>query len=68
MLKKPNNDKLTKVKIVDGKDYWWCSKHEAYGRHKEDACEGKGAKFTPKPHDKAVSLAKALAAIATNEE
>ena len=68
MLKKPNNDNLTKVKIVDGKDYWWCPKHEAYGRHKADACEGKGAKFTPKPHNKAVSLAKALAAIATNEE
>lgn len=29
-------------KTVDGKEYHWCKKHEAWGRHLPSKCEGKG--------------------------
>jgi hypothetical protein len=33
-----------KKKTVDDKEYFWCHKHESWGRHKAEDCEGKGIK------------------------
>jgi len=42
-LKKPPPEaQKNKPKIVDGKTYWWCSKHNSWGGHKESKCEGRG--------------------------
>jgi hypothetical protein len=62
------------VKTVNGKEYCWCPKHSAWGRHKPQDCEGKGVLFKDlkKPPagsteggqgSKSLSLANALAAV-----
>lgn len=33
------------VKSVTGKEYYWCPKHNAWGRHTPQSCEGKGIPF-----------------------
>jgi hypothetical protein len=63
-------------KTVEGKEYHWCPDHESWTRHKPSEC--KGFVFTKtqakKDSDKAsdskpkMKLAKALAAISSNEE
>ena len=67
-------------KIVDKKDYHWCTKHEAWGRHLPNKCEGKGLnkpggkpnfnnrKQGPKPDYKALKLSKALASVIKQED
>jgi hypothetical protein len=40
MLLKPND--ISKSKMVDGKEYWWCPNHECWTRHKPSECMGKG--------------------------
>jgi hypothetical protein len=40
MLVKP--DDSTKSSKFDGKEWWWCGKHNKYGRHKPSKCKGVG--------------------------
>jgi hypothetical protein len=36
-------------KTVDGKEYFWCPKHKAWGRHKAKDCKGVGVKVKKNP-------------------
>jgi len=42
MKKPPLEAQKNKPKMVNGKTYWWCSKHNSWGGHKEHKCEGRG--------------------------
>ena len=44
MLKKPSDEDVrnNKAKTVNGKEYFWCTHHKCYGRHKTAQCEKKG--------------------------
>ena len=44
MLKKPSDEDVcnNKVKMVNGKEYFWCTHHKCYGCHKTAQCEKKG--------------------------
>jgi hypothetical protein len=78
MLKKP--DDITKVKWVNGKDYHWCPKHQAFGRHLPTACEGKGVQpstsannnkkppLRPDGKTPGIRLSQALTTIVEDEE
>lgn len=55
-------------KVVDGKDWHWCPKHEKWTRHKPSECQGKGAtksgdKAKSKPQERKVRFANALSAL-----
>lgn len=73
---KPPTDGESKTKHVNNKQYWWCPKHEAWGRHKPDACEGRGLKQEEKGKQegqdkgdkKKLRLSKALANLAEASE
>ena len=41
---KPSNEDISadKTKIVDGKTYWWCTKHGFYCQHSTAECRGPG--------------------------
>ena len=80
MLQPPPDADKSKPKKVDGKEYWWCSRHKSWGAHKESACEGKGLD-RPKPNDGtdtpsppaqttqgALKLVKALSAVINDSE
>jgi hypothetical protein len=41
MLKAPEEGEPQK-KVVDGKEYSWCPKHNSYGRHDPTECKGQG--------------------------
>ena len=42
MMKKPtsNESRNGNKKEVDGKTYYWCNNHKAWGRHKQEDCKG----------------------------
>jgi hypothetical protein len=40
----PSDDVKSKVKMWNDKEWWWCTNHKAYVRHKPEDCEGKGVK------------------------
>jgi hypothetical protein len=44
MHKKPSDEPMcnNKVKMVNGKEYFWCTHHKCYGHHKTAQCEKKG--------------------------
>ena len=45
MLKHPSEqEKKAGKKVVDGKEYYWCESHKAWGRHKSEECKGLGFK------------------------
>jgi hypothetical protein len=45
MLKHPTEqEKKAGKKVVDGKEYYWCESHKAWGRHKSEECKGLGFK------------------------
>ena len=74
MLKAPPAADKHKPKKVDNEEYWWCSKHKSWGKHKESACEGKGINKPPPKEDQKppptqpapgiLKLSQALSAIA----
>jgi len=41
-MKIPPKEGEPHKKVVNGKEYHWCPKHEAWGRHLPADCEGKG--------------------------
>ena len=65
-------------KMMHGKEYHWCPKHEAWGRHVPEKCEGKGYRpprkdETPEPPSQAktsrtAKLAKAFKAIIDDDD
>lgn len=68
---KPNE---SKTKRVNDKEYHWCAKHNAWGRHKQAECRGQGVqkgtnssntnnKAKPQQDEKKMQISKALAAI-----
>jgi hypothetical protein len=67
-----------KTKSHNGKDYHWCPKHEAWGIHKPEDCEGVGIKREDlkqnkdKPKEaknkKTLRFAKALSSVAEEED
>ncbi len=78
MTTKPKQGKPTK-KMVGDKEFRWCTKHEAWGRHKPQDCEGKGVKRSDlntnkaKAADKekkaqALKLSKALLSIVEQDD
>jgi hypothetical protein len=40
----PPEDIKKKVKMWDDKEWWWCTNHKAFVRHKPEDCERKGVK------------------------
>jgi hypothetical protein len=76
MGKPPPDAHKNKPKMVNGKTYWWCSKHKSWGIHKEADCAGLGLNKKPEadsataastPHS-ALKINKALSAIMEDEE
>ena len=74
MTTKPKQGEPTK-KMVGDKEFHWCTKHEAWGRHKPQDCEGKGVKRSDlksanKAADKAqaLKLSKALSSIVEQDD
>jgi hypothetical protein len=49
MLVKPKTGEPSKI-TKNGKEYWWCTNHEAWVRHNPSDCKGKG--FVPNDKDK----------------
>jgi hypothetical protein len=45
MTKPPSQENMTKSKTVDNKEYWWCTKHKSWGRHKASECKGLGVQM-----------------------
>ncbi len=76
MKKPPPDAQKSKPKMVDGKTYYWCSKHNSWGAHKENKCEGRGLDKktqTPEttvdtPPKPTVKLNDALSAIMKDDE
>ena len=48
---KPSNEDISadKTKIVDGKTYWWCTKHGFYCQHSTAECRGPAKKKSTPP-------------------
>lgn len=74
MTKEPSGSD-PKTKDVDGKTYYWCPTHGAWGRHKPADCKGKGYRPGKEANnneqengDKANRIARALATVAEAEE
>jgi S-adenosylmethionine/arginine decarboxylase-like enzyme len=63
MLVKPDNQ--AKSRKFDGKEWWWCDKHNKYGRHKPSECKGVGYKHGGKTTEGQTSNAKKRLKIAT---
>ena len=55
MAKPPASGKPHK-KVVDGKEYHWCPKHNSWGRHLPEDCQGKGIKPKPKSNEKSKEI------------
>ena len=77
MLKPPTDGKTTK--FVEGKQYWWCKEHKAWGTHTFEDCNARKARLARESSqnkdvksDNEVSrklkLTKALATIAEAEQ
>jgi hypothetical protein len=73
---KPKAGEPTK-KTEAGKDYHWCPKHEAWGRHEPEDCEGVGIKFEDLKNKgkakgtdskKTLKIARALASVAEGDD
>ena len=57
MLTPPSKEEKEQgKKVVDGKEYHWCDKHKAWGRHKSEDCKGLGFKPDYKPENKPPTL------------
>ena len=76
MKKPPPDAQKNKPKTVDGKTYYWCSKHKSWGAHKENKCEGRGLDKKPQvpetatdtPPKPTVKLNNALSAIMEDDD
>jgi hypothetical protein len=43
------------IKTLDGKEYHWCSKHKAWGRHQPQECKGVGVDMSKTSNKKEIS-------------
>jgi len=76
MKKPPPEAHKNKPKMVDSKTYWWCSKYNSWGGHKESKCEGRGLEKKTEipgttsntPSHTTVKLSDALSAIMEDKE
>lgn len=57
-------DDSSKPRVIDGVQYWWCDKHQKWGRHKTSECRTGKANSSAKPvTDKQSRTIKAVAAL-----
>lgn len=59
------------TKTVDGKEYFWCPKHKAWGRHQPEECKGVGVnmkKESTKKDERNLTLTRAMETIVQDQE
>ena len=73
-MTKPPTTGSPQTKTMEGKDYHWCTKHKAWGRHKPGECKGVGIKMNnestkKEPNDKRnLTLTRAMETIVQDQE